>query len=285
MQSWIIGCGDVGRRIARLLKPSNTIGVVRSVQSAQACKAFVTHAHCLDFDQHLPTDCFKNSDVGILYYLVPPQKQGLTDQRSQHVLAALTEQSIKPEGVILISTTGVYGDCDGAWVTEDTPTKPQTERGQRRLDMESQWLAWGKQQGVPVIILRVPGIYAFDRLPVQRLRNGTPVVSSDECGFTNRIHADDLAQVSVAAAQHGDPYEVYNVTDGTPGKISEYLQEAAKALGLPPLPEISLQQAQQTLSSGMLSYLGESRRISNQKMLNELNVELKYPDFKQGILV
>jgi len=183
----------------------------------------------------------------------------------------------------VISTTGVYGDCQGEWVDETSPTEPQTERGQRRLDLEAQWLSWGEMNNVCVVILRVPGIYAYSRLPIERIRRRTPVVRAQECGFTNRIHADDLAAIMLVAMKGAQAGDIFNVTDGTPGKISEYLQAAAQVLGEQPLPEISMAQAQTQLSLGMLSYLSESRKISNRKMLDELNVVLRYPDFREGI--
>ena len=146
------------------------------------------------------------------------------------------------------------------------------------------WLIWGRSQAIDVVVLRVPGIYAFSRLPRERLRKMTPVVRADECGYTNRIHADDLARACVKAMRSAPGGETYNVSDGTPGKISEYLQAAARALSLDPLPEISLEQAKTELSEGMLSYLSESRMVSNQKILADLGLELLYPDFKAGLL-
>jgi nucleoside-diphosphate-sugar epimerase len=183
----------------------------------------------------------------------------------------------------LISTTGVYGDCQGEWVTEQSCPNPQTERGQRRLDSEQQWLAFCHQRDIEINILRVPGIYAWSRIPRQRLERRTPVVRADECGFTNRIHADDLARIAITAMSHKCHGEIFNATDGTPGKISEYLQAACEVMNLPPLPEISMQQAEKELSEGMLSYLRESRKISNRKMIETLEVTLTYPDFRIGL--
>ena len=280
----IVGCGNVGRRIATLCKVAGqeVIALSQTETSKQKNNALGLEAHCFDFDQPLSeqTSLFDGAEV---YYLVPPQKQGIIDKRSQHVLDWLNNNKL-PAKVVLISTTGVYGDCGGNWVTEKTELNPQTERGKRRANAEQQWRNWANQYAVPVAILRVPGIYANDRLPRERLEKQVPVVNANECGFTNRIHADDLARICIIAMQKAKHGAIYNVTDGTPGKITDYLQAAAQALGLPQPPVISMQQAQQELSSGMLSYLSESRRISNQLMLDELNIELLYPDFKQGLL-
>lgn len=286
MSQVIFGCGDVGRRIAKTLirdgvSPETMVAYVRTASSAEMCSRLGVMALRVDLDklQRGLIPCHGSE----LYYTVAPPKHGTQDLRTEALLAAFSKDQIRPSKVVVISTTGVYGDCDGDWVTEQTPTKPGTERGQRRLDMEQRWLSWGHKMHVPVVILRVPGIYAYSRLPRERIKAGIPVVKRDECGHTNRIHADDLARVCVAAMLRGKRGDIYNVTDGQPGSITEYLQAAAHILGHDPLPEISMQEAHQQLSAGMLSYLSESRKISNQKMLTELGVELKYPNFLQGI--
>jgi len=286
-RSLIFGCGDVGRRIAKYLienglQAASISGYVNSEESLGKAATLAVNCDLINLDQPL-LDLSACHDAQ-LYYTVAPQKQGLRDQRSRSVIRQFSDHKIRPSKVVLISTTGVYGDCNGDWVSEQSPTQPKTERGQRRLNAEAQWLDWGRKNAVDVVVLRVPGIYAFSRLPRQRLKRKTPVVRAQECGFSNRIHADDLARICVIAMHRAPAGEVYNATDGFPGKISEYLQAAAAALGYEPLPEISMQQAQNELSAGMLSYLNESRRISNRKLLDDLNVELLYPDFKQGIL-
>jgi len=286
MQSVILGCGDIGRRVINGLlsqghNDTDIIGLVNSLESTEQCAKLGVIGLRFDLDKLNRNLSFcARSQV---YYMIAPQKSGSTDNRTNALLNHFTEAEIKPEKVVLISTTGVYGDCDGDWVTEKSDTNPQTERGKRRLDSEQQWLKWGKANHVPVVILRVPGIYAYSRLPRERIEKGVPVVRSEECGYTNRIHADDLALMCIAAMRKGRSSEIFNATDGTPGKISEYLQEAAKALNLKPLPEISMAEGQATLSSGMLSYLNESRKISNEKILNTLNIDLRYPDFRDGI--
>ena len=286
-RSLIFGCGDVGRRIIQCLVETGVqteviSGYVNSEKSLEQAGALGVQCELIDLDH--PQLNLHACDAAELYYTVAPQKQGVNDQRSRRVIEEFISSGLTPKKVVLISTTGVYGDCDGGWVSEQSPTKPQTERGQRRMDSEQSWLTWGRSYGVDVVVLRVPGIYAFSRLPRERLQRKTPVVRAAECGFTNRIHADDLARICVTAMRRAPAGEIYNATDGSPGKISEYLQAAAQALNYPLLPEISIEQAQNELSAGMLSYLNESRKISNQKMLNELGVELLYPDFRDGIL-
>lgn len=282
----IFGCGDVGRRIAQQLiegssAASDITAYTRSQSSADLALDLGLSSLKVDLDSALCE--FVTCRGAGLYYTVAPQKHGEQDLRTRALLDQFARDETKPSKVVVISTTGVYGDYEGEWVTEESKTQPVTARGKRRLDSEQQWLAWGAKFLVPITILRVPGIYSYSRLPRERLLKRTPVVRSEECGFSNRIHADDLAAVCIAAMERGQAGQVYNATDGTPGKISEYLQLAAKALNLEPLPEITMQQAQTELSSGMLSYLSESRKISNQKMLNKLGVALRYPGVTEGI--
>jgi nucleoside-diphosphate-sugar epimerase len=286
MSSVILGCGDIGRRIALALiaqghRKESIVGLVKSVESEQRCFDLGINTGRFDLDGlHSEFSCCHGAE---LYYTVAPPKQGVADTRSHALLSGLDAKQFLPSKVVVISTTGLYGDCHGAWVDENSPIQAQTQRAKRRSDAEQQWLNWGHKNSVAVCILRVPGIYAFSRLPRSRIENRTPVVNPQECGYTNRIHADDLAQINLNAMRYGRAGEVYNATDGTPGKISDYLQQAAKMLGVDALPEISMQQAQQQLSQGMLSYLGESRKISNRKMLKELKIVLRYPDYLEGL--
>ena len=284
----IVGCGDVGCRIAKALiadhtAPTDINACVRSEQAAKRCTELGMVVHRMDFDDSGTSLNLEFLAGAKVYYLVPPQPEGEEDLRSRNIISQLKIQRVQPSKVVLISTTGVYGDCGGEWVTEETPTKPQTERGRRRLHAEHFWRSWSIEQSIALNTLRVPGIYANSRIPRARIARQTPVVRSEECGFTNRVHADDLARIAIAAMQKEIAGEVFNCSDGAPGKVSDYLQAAAAVVGLPALPEISLEQAQQTLSVGMLSYLGESRRISNTKMLQKLKVALLYPDFRIGL--
>jgi len=101
--------------------------------------------------------------------------------------------------------------------------------------------------------------------------------------WTNRIHVDDLVQVLLAAMQRGGNGEVYNVTDGQPGNMADYFNRVADVAGLPRPPIIDPGAADEQLSAGLRSYLAESRRIDNRKMLRELQVRLRYPTLEQGL--
>jgi nucleoside-diphosphate-sugar epimerase len=200
----------------------------------------------------------------------------------RHFIAAL-DPAAAPARIIYISTSGVYGDTGGEWVTEQSPLNPQAERARRRVDAETVLGHWCEANKVPLTILRVAGIYGPGKLPLKRLKAGTPVLREAECGYTNRIHIEDLVTICVKAAQRGEGTAVYNVSDGHPGTMSGYFFAVADALGLPRPPSLTMEQAQRELSPAMLSYLGESRRIDNRRLLRELGIALKYPTLQAGL--
>jgi hypothetical protein len=292
----IAGCGDVGKRIAcRLIesgvKTTSILAQVRSRESQSILEAESFQAEMIDFDSLQEVEISKKYEkIHSLYYLVPPQKNGEIDLRSKAFLDYLkcngfTKPSKFVRRIVLISTTGVYGDCDGESVTEETPLNPTTERSQRRADMEKQWRCFADQNKMILSILRVPGIYSFSRLPRARLQTDTPVVNPDECGYTNRIHADDLAMICQAVMEKQISTDVYNVSDGEPGKLSQYLIDVANFLQLTPPTIVSLAEGHEKISTGMMSYITESRKIDNNKLLNTFNLKLAYSDYREGIQV
>lgn len=277
----IIGCGDIGRRVACLYLKADT-GVtawVKSEASYQACQRMGLEAHRNDFDLHFT---FKISDVkNRILYTVPPPPYGKEDTRLRTLLEQIDATKINK--FVLISTTGVYGDCDGNWVDETTPIKPEADRALRRADAEASLQTWADRYAINYLILRVPGIYAADRLPLERLKAGTPIVAPTEAPWTNRIHADDLASPCFSALNGQAANEIINVSDDAPGTMAEYFSAVADFAGFPHPPYISLREARRTLSPGMLSYLAESRRVRNDKMKQLLGIHLRYPSLKQGL--
>jgi nucleoside-diphosphate-sugar epimerase len=280
---FIVGCGDVGLRVAKLWAVEGA--EVRALSRSETSAARLSRSGI----SPLPGDLDDPASLRslplrgcLLYYLAPPPAAGVRDPRVRSFLAAVTPGEA-PAKAICISTTAVYGDNRGAWVTEETPAAPSTDRGKRRLDAEESFLAWGKERSVPVVILRVAGIYGPGRLPVDAVRSGRPVPRESDAPFTNRIHADDLARVCVAAARSGRPGAVYNVCDGVPGTIPQYFKAVADLLGLPRPPEVPMDEARKVLSPGMVSYLSESRRIDARRMREELGVTLRYPDLAAGL--
>jgi nucleoside-diphosphate-sugar epimerase len=184
---------------------------------------------------------------------------------------------------VYISTSAVYGDCGGDWIDEECPLNPKSDRGKRRMAAEQVLEDWSQRTGVPVIILRVPGIYGPGRLPVERVRQGVPVLIPEESPYSNRIHADDLAAACVAASRRGQSGRAYNISDGHPTTMTDYFWRIADLHGLPRPPAISLAEARSVLTPAMLSFLEESKRLINRRMLDELRVKLQYPDLAQGL--
>lgn len=279
----ISGCGDIGTLVAQRWqdKGAKVMGLCRNDAAEQRLQAQDIEPIRADLDkpdslQHLP---LKDA---ILYHFAPPPASGETDLRIHALLESIQFNNL-PRIIVMISTTAVYGDCNGAWVSEESPTHPQTARGKRRLDAEIALTHWGKTNHVPTVILRVPGIYGPGRLPLERIKSGEPILREEEAPYTNRIHADDLAMICVVAAEQGCGGCIYNISDNQPGNMSQYFKDIADAFGLPRPPEISREEAEKILSPGMLSYLKESRRIDNSKMINELGIELQYPDLASGL--
>jgi nucleoside-diphosphate-sugar epimerase len=279
----ILGCGDIGRRVAALERAAGArvSALARSAERAEELKASGLVALRGDLDD--PATLQELSAEGaLLYYLAPPPASGVTDPRIETALARLHGTNL-PQRVVLISTTGVYGDCGGAWIDEDRPPNPQTDRSKRRLAAEDALRRWSAATGVPAVILRVPGIYGPGRLPVARIARREPVVREAEAPFTNRIHASDLAQTCFLAGRREHPGALYNISDGHPTTMTDYFNRVADLLALPRPPALPLDEARHRLSAGMLSYLTESRRLDNRRMREELGVDLQYPDLALGL--
>jgi nucleoside-diphosphate-sugar epimerase len=277
----ILGCGDIGRRVAHTCRAAGArvTGLVRSAQSATQLRELGVEALQVDLDQPLPALPSRGAE---LYYFAPPPSSGDTDPRLSRVLAALERDGL-PQRIVYIGTSAVYGDCGGAWIDEDAPLRPDTARGRRRLDAERQLLAWSERSTIPVVILRVPGIYGPGRLPLERLQQGLPLLREDQCPYTNRIHADDLATACLAAMARGTPGAAYNASDGHPSNMVDYFNRIADRAGLPRPPTLEREEAERQLTPGMLGYMRESKRLRNERMLRELGVELQYPDLETGL--
>ena len=279
----IVGCGDIGLRVARILQTSNceVAGLTRAAKGAERLRRVKVEPVIGDLDDaeslaELPTG------GKLVFYLAPPPGGGPVDRRMRNVCAAVGGEKV-PGKVVYMSTSGVYGDCGGARVTEETPVNPQTSRAQRRVDAETTLLEWGRANKVPVVILRVTGIYGPGRLPLARLQQGHPVLNEKESPLTNRIHADDLAAVCVAVAEKAADGEIFNVSDGQSGTMTGYFNAIADLLELPRPQQVSMAEANQVMTPMMLSYLKESRRMDNRKMIEQLGVVLQYPDLESGL--
>ena len=192
----------------------------------------------------------------------------------------------RPARVVYASTTGVYGDCRGEWVTETRPLNATTDRARRRVDAESRLRAWGRATGVRVTVLRIPGIYASDREggdPRERVRRGTPVLAAEDDGYTNHIHADDLARACIAALWRGRPQRVVQVCDDSDMKTGDYYDLVADLSGLARPARVTRAQAGEHFSAAQWSFLNESRRLSNERMKRELRLVLRYPTVREAL--
>lgn len=283
----IIGCGAIGRQLVqqllsrKLAQKKQITTLVKSADSQAQCSQLGVTSICLNMDKP-PLKLTGNMSPAesVMYYFVPPPSQGTVDSRAQEFIKQLREP---PARIILISTTGVYGNCHGQWVTESTPLNPAVDRARRRFDAEQQFQAYCRQFKVPLVILRVSGIYGPGKLPLQRIRAKTPIVREQDSPYSNRIHSEDLLEICIKAGFSSDIEGIFNCADGHPTTMYDYFIKVARANKLPEPPSITLQQAKTQLSAGMLSYMAESRRIDNQKLLSAFNLSLKYPDLDQGL--
>jgi nucleoside-diphosphate-sugar epimerase len=277
----IIGCGYTGSRLAErsLQLTARVQGFATRAASLQRIESMGGLATSLNLDQ--PVARSIDLDGRLVYYSVPPAPTGTEDPRLERLLE---HAAGVPRRVVYLSTTGVYGDCHGSHVDEETIPRPQTERAVRRLAAEHTLRAWADARGVSWTVLRVPGIYGPGRMPVERLRRGEPAIEPTEATPGNRIHVDDLVSACVAAGGASLAHRrIYNVTDGSDDSLTAYLQRVARIAGLPPPPLVSRADARRTFSAAAWSFLGESRRVDNARMLTELGITLAYRDLDAGI--
>lgn len=285
----VVGCGDVGVRFARLLRGrARVLALTSSGQRVQELRALGITPLRGDLDQ--PRTLARLAGLADrVVHLAPPASEAATawwrDLRTQALLRALRLRPVPPV-LVYASTSGVYGDCGGERVTEARPVRPQTPRAERRVDAERQVRFFGRSSGASVSILRIPGIYAADRAggtPRERLLKGTPVLRAEDDVYTNHIHADDLARALAAALWRGRTQRVYNASDDSGLKMGDYFDLAADLYGLPRPPRVPRGTAQDQLPLMLLSFMGESRRLDNRRMKEELRLRLRYPTVREGL--
>jgi nucleoside-diphosphate-sugar epimerase len=272
----LIGCGDVALRVALLLRGRVRLyGLTRRVADGPKLRAHGIVPLEGDLDDYTTLGRLRTAPFGVLHF-APPPADGRDDPRMQKLIAALAGARIIPQRFVYISTSGVYGDCAGARVAETHARRVQTPRARRRVAAENRLRAWARRCGVQLAILRAPGIYAETRLPLERIRQGTPVLVDDDDVYTNHIHADDLARATVAALFHGLPNRAYNVTDDAQWKMGGWFDAVADAFHLPRPPRVTWDEAEQRIAPMLLSFMSESRRLMNDRMKRELRVRLRH---------
>ena len=276
----IVGVGDVARRaLPALVARYDTLAMVRA-----AGPAVPTGVRLAIGDLDLPATLAPLAGAAdVVLHLAPPDETRDGDVRTRNLIIALSGARILPRRLVYISTSGVYGDCVGARIDESRPVNPQSARAARRVDAERTVTEWGASAGVQTTILRVPGIYSADRLPVERLKRGTPVLRDEDDVYTNHVHADDLAAICVRALEPDAPPGIYNAADDSELKTGEWFDLVADRFGLARPPRVSRAEAARVISPMLLSFMSESRRLVNRRMKEALGIRLLYPTVFEGV--
>jgi nucleoside-diphosphate-sugar epimerase len=280
----IIGCGDVGLRVARLMQPRwRVLALTSSPARVPELRAAGIVPLLGNLDEPATLNRLAHLADAVLH-LAPPAASGAEDLRTRALLRVLARGSA--QRVVYGSTTGVYGDAQGARFDETRAVNPATDRARRRVDAEAVLRWCGQITGARVTVLRIPGIYARDRAgghPRERLQRGTPALRPEDDVYTNHIHANDLARACVLALHRGAPQRVLNVCDDTEMTMGDYFDLAADLCGLPRPKRISREEAAQQMSPMQLSFMSESRRLENRRLKRELRLTLRYPHVRDGL--
>ena len=279
----IVGFGDVGKRFAARYASRFNLSVVSRTKTGES-PSWTRSINWLsaDLDEPRTLQRLAGLSEGVVY-LAPPNSSGHTDMRIRNFLRSITSGLRIPQRLVYMSTTGVYGDCMGEHVSETRAVNPQTDRARRRIDAEAQVRAWSQSTGCTSIILRVPGIYASNRLPLNRLMKSLPTLRADEDSFSNHIHADDLAQIVFLALFRGKGGRIYNCIDDSRIKIGDYFDLVADRASLPRPRRLTKSEAKDVLPEMLWSFVNESRLVLNDRMKKELKVRLRYPTVLDGV--
>ena len=282
----IVGCGDIGMRVAALLRGRwRLVALTSDTARVGLLRQAGIEPLVGDLDDAATLGRLAGLADAVLH-LAPPPGAGGIDSRTRALLSALARRS-RVRCIVYASTSGVYGDCGGALIDETRALRPSTQRARRRADAEARLRWFGRAMGVRVTLLRIPGIYAGDRLsgnPRERLARGMTALRAEDDVYTNHIHADDLARICVAALHRGPTQRAIHACDDSRLKMADYFDLAADLCGLPRPRRISREEARASLPAMQLSFMGESRRLNNKRLKTELRVRLRYPDVRAGLL-
>ena len=291
---FIVGPGDVAARaLPQLVAGFEVLAMARTAERAAELARLGVQTRVADLDRPESLDFLSDAvPADFLLHCAPPALSGTRDERTRLLLSALDAYASKnlrkssgmlPRRVVYVSTSGVYGDCGGALVDESRAVNPGTDRARRRCDAEAALTEWCAPRSVALVILRVPGIYAADRLPLERLRKGTPVLRREDDVYTNHIHAEDLAAICVRAFDESVPAGIYNASDDSDILMGDWLELLAERFGLPRPPRIPRSEAPGRIAAPMLSFMSESRRLANARLKNEFGYTLRYPTVHDGL--
>ncbi|GGY07939.1 NAD(P)H-binding protein [Paludibacterium paludis] len=275
----IAGFGDVAQRaMPTLIQRWRVIALVRRPETAALARKLGARPLLADLDD-AKSLARAAALADALLYTAPPPQCGCHDTRLRKLLSALIKTEIIPQRVVYISTTGVYGDALGRWLDETSPLAPESDRARRRLDAETQIRRFAIRTGCSATILRAPGIYASERLPLARLESGPPLFEQADDSFGNHIHADDLAGIAIAALERLGGIRVYNACDDQPMLTGDWYDALADTFGRPRLVRADRDTVRKLASPAQWSFLRESRRLSNRR-LSELRIRLRYPSVR-----
>lgn len=308
----IVGAGDIGRRVIASTTRRDTVWAATSTPAHRAgLKRLGARPVLANLDR---PGTLKRLPRGwdVLLHAAPPQSYLTQDRRTRHLLGAVLHAGMRQGGrrsasgrrftggfsgatarsrarlLVYLSTSGVYGDCAGARVTESQPLNPRNVRAKRRVDAERVLMRAAKRGAFRLVILRVPGIYAADRLPLARLKAGTPALLPVDDVYTNHIHAADLAAITHAAVRRmrrrvRPQVRIYHASDDSDLKMGDYFDLVADAFGLPRPPRLPRAEVAARVSPMLLSFMSESRRLDNTRMKRELRVQLQFATAAAGV--
>ena len=281
----IVGCGDIGLRVLRQLAGRWRV-VALTPSAARRAELRAAGALPLVGDLDRPATIARLGGLAdVVLHLAPPPSQGTSDARTRTLLRALARFG-RVRRLVYASTSGVYGDCAGELVVETRAPNPGTDRARRRMDAERLVRWFGAAFAVKVTVLRVPGIYAPDRLggdPRDRIRRGVPALTPEHDVYTNHVHADDLARACIAALMRGPTQRAIHVNDDSRARLGDYLDRVADLSGLPRVRRVTREQAARELPAVQMSFLSESRRLDNTRMKRELRLRLRYPSVDDAL--
>ncbi|NRP13182.1 hypothetical protein XMM379_000663 [Aliiroseovarius sp. xm-m-379] len=265
---FIFGYGYSARALARVLEPQGwrVTGTSRDGQGGTI---------------RWPGEDISDALANATHLLISAGPDAEGDPALRGAGAEIIANASRLKWVGYLSTTGVYGDHQGGWVDEATPLTPATRRGQMRVEAESAWQEAAREHGLPLHIFRLAGIYGPGRGPFAKVRNGTARRIVKKNQVFSRIHVEDIAQVLAASIARPNPGAIYNVCDDIAAPPEDVLAYAAELLGLPvPAPE-DFETADMTPMAR--SFYAESKRVRNDRIKEELGVELLYPDYQTGL--
>jgi nucleoside-diphosphate-sugar epimerase len=285
----IVGCGDVGMRVLRLLNRHRSRRLLIWALTSNPARVPELRAAGAtpllgNLDEPASLQRLAALPTHVLH-LAPPPTRGRSDPRTRALLRALARGGTS-QRIVYASTTGVYGDARGARFDETRAVAPATERAQRRVDAERALRRHGCVHSVAVSVLRVPGIYAFDREggdPRERLQRGAPLLAHEDDVHTNHIHADDLARACIAALWRAAPQRVLHINDDGTLSMGEHFDAVADAFGLPRAPRLTRADMAAQVSPMQLSFMSESRQLTNTRMKRELRLRLRYATVSEAI--